>query len=550
MRRNVWSKLIKFLPYIVFALVALLILGPILKKGYVFTLDSITPPHYPAPTDTTTWRYFYNYALFGLNQVLPSYVIEKIVLFLIIFLSGLGIYKLVPIKSEWPKYAAAFLYIFNPFVYYRLLYGQNQLLLAYALTPFALKSIFNLYESFKLKNVLAVIFWLAIITFINLRNLNFILILLAITFLVLLIKLIVKLQYKKIILTITIGIAILAIFWLLAGNWLGQLFNFSGRDILNVNQEQEIAFQTNADPQYGLWFNVLSLYGFWGERYNQVDNLKNYVPIWPLLSVIIFLSVLTGIYYALKNRDLRDRALILTIVGALSLIVAIGIADGRIYPIAQFFDKVFFLVALREPQKFVSLLCLVYVFFLAASLDNLSKYLIKSKVALYSFAGIFILLPIVYSIALIWGGNKQLCISDYPQSWRNIQTTLNQDSSDYKVLFFPWHRYLAFKFSCDKVIENPAPGFFNKPMISGDNFEMAGIYTQGVSHQSEYIKKEFLDKRNTINDLADKLLGLKVKYIILAKEADWQEYDFLDRQDGLSVVYEDNETKLYRNLLK
>jgi len=538
-------KLNFWLPIVIYALLAFLISFPLLAKGYVFTLDNITPPFYKMPIDTTTWRFFYQLFLAKLNLLMPSYVIEKIILFLMIFLSGLGMHKLVPTKSEWPKYFAGIFYIFNPFFYSRFMIGQWTLLLAYSLTPFAIKSYLDFMDISNWKNALISIFWTILITFINLRNLNILAIFIVIILAIIIIKS--SKNLKKLLIIFAIFLASATIFLFLSSKWLFPLFNTDGKDILNVDKQQEMVFKSQADGKTGLYFNLAALYGFWGDSENHYLDQKVYVPGWSLLALLILILTVIGIYRGLKNEKTKYPIIVLLIASLLGFLLSIGINNQFIYKIDQFFQQIFFIEALREPQKFIAILCISYAYFGAIGLDYFLEISQKNKLARILCITTMLILPVIYSPGLIWGTYKQLKTTNYPASWSEANTILTQDTSNFNVLVFPWHRYMSFGFSNGRVIENPTSIFFTKPIISGDNMEMGSIYTQSVSHRSEFIKNEVLDKKDSISNLGDKMLGFNVKYILLLKEADWLEYGFISHQTDLELVFDNNEVSLYKS---
>jgi hypothetical protein len=155
--------------------------------------------------------------------------------------------------------------------------------------------------------------------------------------------------------------------------------------------------------------------------------------------------------------------------------------------------------------------------------------------------------PPLYSFA-IFGLYGQIKVTDYPREWYEINDYLNQDGEDFNVLFLPWHEFMDYSWipNRDKRLGNPARAFFNKPVIQGDNIEMPGIYSQSTNPISRYV--EFLlSKGNNVRNLGELIAPLNVKYIILAKEADYEIYNYLLQQDDLSVVQQKPGVTLLRN---
>jgi len=134
----------------VYAVVALLILLPLLGRGYILTLDMVFTPHIRWPVGGTN-SYPFWVLLHYLNQLLPSDVIQKLLLFTIFLLAGVGMHRLVRnidvrCKQTAGQYTlgafvAGTLYMVNPFTYERLMAGQYAVLFGYALLPWLARAL-------------------------------------------------------------------------------------------------------------------------------------------------------------------------------------------------------------------------------------------------------------------------------------------------------------------------------------------------------------------------------------------------------------------------
>ena len=101
-----------------------------------------------------------------------------------------------------------------------------------------------------------------------------------------------------------------------------------------------------------------------------------------------------------------------------------------------------------------------------------------------------------------------------------------------QVLFLPWHLYLAFPFTDGRVIANPAPTSFRRSVISGDNVEAVGIQTTSASPRSAFLERLFAQGPRT-HDFGSLVAPLGVKYVVLAKTADWRSYSWVSAQPDL-----------------
>lgn len=531
--------------YLIYSALALVVLLPLFKSGYVLAMDMVFVPHLAWPESFNVPGAF----LYLLNYILPSQVIQKVLLFLVLFLSGIGMHRLVPVKSEWSKYFAGFLYVFNPFVYSRFLFGHLWILMAYALTPFVVKSIFEFFNKVNFKNALKLSLWLVLIGFLSSHFIVFVFLFFAIASLVYLWKS--RKMRKEIFKIFKYTILVGLIFLIFSSWWIVPFFNISsprGQYVQEVINEKDFeTFQTEPDAKYGVLLNVAALYGFWGDRMGQYAVPKDVIPYWFPLFLVIFGLVILGTINTFRQN--KYKAIIFSTIAVIAFVLSVGIAYQPFASTINFLsEKVFLFKGFRDSQKFTALLVLVYSYFGAIGVNYILNLKIKKlesvKVLLMTF---FIALPILYSPLMVWGFKGQLQASDYPEEWFEVNEILNQDQNDFKTLFLPWHFYMSFSFTNNRVIFNPASIFFDKETIAGDNMELGKIYTRSAKPISQFIENKVLSKRNEIDNLGELLLPFDIKYIILAKEVDWPEYDFLNKQKDLEVIYDLKYIKLYQN---
>ena len=102
-----------------YSVVALVILGPLLGPGYILTLDMVFTPNLAMP-EMITSSYLFHAGLHVLNLVIPSDIIEKMLLFTVLLLSGLGMHRLMrslrlpaapASATAWAAYASGLLYM-------------------------------------------------------------------------------------------------------------------------------------------------------------------------------------------------------------------------------------------------------------------------------------------------------------------------------------------------------------------------------------------------------------------------------------------------------
>ncbi len=550
--------------YFAYVVLAFSILGPLFAPGYVLTTDMVFTPKIPMPSDVGGF-YLIGTFLHFLNYIVPSQIIEKILLFLAIFVGGVGMHRFAPVKSEWVRYFAGIFYILNPFVYSRFLYGHLYLLLAYALMPWFAKAVFEFFENTNFKNAFKVGLFLAFIGFVNIHSIYFVFLFFAACLLSHILKN--RNSKKEIFRSFRFSFLVGLIFLVFSGWWLAPTFLGESQTsqfiVSGIDNRHSEEFKTDADSDYGVIFNTAAMYGFWGDREWRYINQKNFVPYWPLVYFLILSIVAWGAISNsrfLKKKEGREgrelHILPMMVVGVVSLVLAVGMAYDGFKPLIEFLNNnLLFYKGYREPQKWVGFLILVYAYLASLGADDLimrfrklggnMKSELSSKFFIHIFPVLFLFIPIIYSPGLFWGFRGQLGAVDYPKSWYEVNDILNSDKDNFRVLFLPWRQYIDLSFA-GKIIANPAPDFFDKPVIAGDNMEMHDIYTQSVRLESKYIEEEILANRGNMKNLGEKLTPLNIKYVILVQETNFLDYDFITEQDDLDLVYYKDRIQLYR----
>ncbi|MBA2952374.1 hypothetical protein GON03_20340 [Nocardioides sp. MAH-18] len=122
-------------------LLTLVIMGPLLSRGFVLTYDMVFVPDLALRSDflglgSGLPRAVPSDALVAvLDNVLPGDVLQKVVLVAALGLAGTGARRLVPGGSTSAQIGATSLYLWSPFVAERLGIGHWPLLLTYAALP-------------------------------------------------------------------------------------------------------------------------------------------------------------------------------------------------------------------------------------------------------------------------------------------------------------------------------------------------------------------------------------------------------------------------------
>jgi hypothetical protein len=205
------------------------------------------------------------------------------------------------------------------------------------------------------------------------------------------------------------------------------------------------------------------------------------------------------------------------------------------------------LAGYREPQKFAGLvalgLSLLASFGTAAALRYVRQELQKSSAIFVGF--VLFLLPVIVTATIFWGGRGQLQARSYPAGWAEANKQLSADNDNFQTLFLPWHLYMHFNFA-DRIIVNPAPNYFDKPVIVSDDPEFEGSKPSASTFEQRQIS-ELLEKNLEAKDSADQLAKLNVKYVVLAHDNDYQKYTGFVQSPHLKLQFTSASIDLYRN---
>jgi len=523
----------RWLPQLTYVGVALLVLLPLFASGFILTLDLVFTPELPMP-QTVTSSYPFHALLHIFNLVVPADVLEKIMLFAVLFLSGLGAHRLVQTIAGrsitmWGLYVAGIFYMINPFTYSRLMAGQYAVLLGYALLPWLVRVALELVRKPSWNRALQVGVLTALIGIVSIHTLVAVAIL---TIVGTAIGVITKRLDIKFVLASAATCIILSSFWLVP-LMLGQ--GKTADTINSFTTADTEAFATVGENPLERLFHVLRLQGFWTEAKNLYLLPQDRLVGWGLVMFIIIGLALTGAVH------LWSRQKLLVLWFGLSALVGILLAIGA----NTLLVNLPLLAGLREPHKMVMLVALCYSVFLAFGVHAALQRLKKRGDGFYT-AGIvlFLSLPFLSALVMLWGANGQLQPRQYPTDWFSAKQQLQQDDGAGNILFLPWHQYMTFDFA-GRIIATPAPNFFGERVIVSQDPELDGA-SSGDMPKAQKIIAQLLDDAGRGEDVSGQLAEQNIRYLVLAKDLDYQTYTFLS-QPAFELVTDYQSIAIYKN---
>ncbi len=541
------KRLTQYGHWLFFVTLALVIMGPLLQKGYILALDMVFGPVSASARDLLFGfeapvlgaRLLPELLLAVAGALGPVWLVQKIILLSIFTLAGIGAYRLPPVPSRAARYYAGLLYGVNPFVYVRFLAGHWYILVSYAVVPFAVKSFISLLERPSLKQGARV---LALTSLVAISS--HLLALTAIVYLVLYLFWVVQRRSAPSLHLYVAGLV--PAFFLLNAYWLMPALT-ADRTLLQAISELDLDAFAPVTVVFSPWVSIALMLGFWREGYVYAVNVV------PAVGLAFGVIVWVAIYGASWTYRSWLTMAVFTI-GVIGFVLGSGVAgpfEGLFRFLALHFP---FFEGFRDSHKFVLLLVLAYALLGAHGVDAVVAVAGRGRawqrrLALAAIILVF-LAPLAYSFTLFWGFNGYVKATSYPEDWYTVRRILKEDAGDYGILVLPWESYMPYPWvpNRDSSVRTPARNFFEGNLIYPKQvIRRGGIYAQSFAPEQPYIKS-LLAQSPTFRDLGARLRPLAVKYVVLEKGGrQLARYNFLYDQQDLELVLDGETIALFRN---
>jgi hypothetical protein len=519
-------------PYLVMLAVPLVILGPLYARGYILQYDMIFSPFYNINFDNMQngiglfQPLVLNLIQMFFSFLLPMDIVQKLILTAVIFLCMFSVYKSMPMTSRVARLLAGIVYTLNPFVYDRLMAGHWRFLLAYSITPFVVKSIYNLLTNPNRKNLLLSALLWSLAVFSNAHHIVIIGVIFGCMVLVFARNL--KVVYYAL---GCVGLVILAnIWWLIPAVFIPNSTN-------SFNVAQFYAFATTSDTNYGLTFNMLSLQGFWHKGW---DSIKDYYAFWPLLVIVWLLPVYWGLgRFAALSINAKRLIIALSLASIIALFYAAGPASAISSINVWLYQNVPGLSGMREPQKMLAILAIFYSVLTAYAVDHLLR--IKQKRYAVIVIIPFLIASMLIARPMLWGFNGQVKTYEYPTSWYQMRKILDNDKSTHKAILLPWEIYVNNTIT-NKLVANPASGFFGDKLIVSQRMLLPSV-TDVESKQDSDITTALAKKDSRM--LIAAMKAVDANYIVITEDFTDGNYSWLKNSLAAHNIINDSKLLVY-----
>ena len=544
-----------------------MILFSLLSNMFILTFDMSWGPHYPQSSIESNLYLIHKFIYY--IGLLSGWLPQKLILFSIFFIAGYGAFsfvqKVAKPQSSLITHFAGVLYIFNPFVYTRLMAGQWLVLIGYALLPWVILSVYKFIYRPTLRNAGSVLIWMLLIGFTSIHTLPIVGLTVAVLGIVALAVAFIDknfwLRRKKLLLY---GIGITAAWLVINLVWLIPLISgksSAGQSIDSFASSAGSSSQLEAFATHGTIFgspalSALGLTGFWADGQGRYLLPSGIGWPWYVAAALIIGLALLGAIVSFRRRHVMGMTL--AISGLIAFVLAIGIASPVTAPLTLFLNQYVPLYAgFREPQKWLMLLALSYAYLGAVGLSAITARVMRvekwSKLST-PIVIVALILPIVFAPNLAWGAGGQLQSVQYPAGWQqaaeylNSQPGIKENPKDTTIVVLPWHMYLHVDF-VGRVVANPARYYFPQNIIVGDNPELRGVPPLAQTDITSYIGNTLIPQRNYTTDAGLQLKKRGVQYVMVLKEADYNDpdkYGWVQRQTGFTKVLDNESLTLYK----
>jgi hypothetical protein len=514
----------------------------------IFTPSMHPPSSLLGPSQgTMNVTLVYNLA-WVLSRAIGGVLLQKIVLFLLGFLSGYLMYRNVPARTGAARFFAGTVYGVNPFVYTRMLMGQWGLLLGYALIPVALSSMLKTVKEPAAGRCARTALWLAGIAILSLHMGT-------IALLACVLAGIFQLATRRFHGSRRTGSkaaialpAVLLLFLLLGAMW---IIPASRGDVAASFDKTDLkVFETRSTSSVGVALSVVGMYGYWK---TQIDSVmpRGWVPLWPVIAIgLVFLS-LFGFWSYRHDPKRRPLVWALLVLGVAGFFLALGARAPLTGPLFSFvYNHVPAFRLFREPQKFVALLALPYAILGGLGVERLltrrSRKPGQQDGWRRALPVLLILLVLFYSFRMfggLWGEARAV---SYPKSWYQAKQVLESDNGDWNVLYLPSYWYMRFDFTKSRwTITSPMQFFFNSRYVRLNTL-MVGPVKLDQQPIDSYIDASLQSARKNSN-LGAMLAPLNVRYVLMPLNMASENFRFVEKQNDLKVVGRWRDLVLMRN---
>jgi hypothetical protein len=537
MFKSLFQKYKSTIPY--WTVVLAIVLPWFLGSGYLFLTDYVWGPVFPLHWGEPDFLFNFTFSMLG--WAISAAFLQKLWLTAVIALLLFGGRFLAKQFLDKPLvvFGASLIFLFNPFVYDRLLYGQVFVVASLASLVWLAGYAVTWLKTLSYKSACQMGMWIALCV---LWSPHFIFI--VGLFLVALFSAVIISRGVSKKVFYQIGLIVFMTL-LLNANWLvatalgeSRATEFAQTQISHQDFE---AFRTAGNSTGQVIRNVLQLSGFWGKDQYRYTDLAQNKTNWGRSFILLAPLIIFGLVGLIRTKETRVFGLSSMVLVVVATLLSLGLGTPFSTKLTYWlFEHIPFYGGLRDTQKWSSLLVVIYGLWFIFGLKAWQKFsMVKNQ-----FAALHIILAIsivLWAPLLLWGFWTQAKPHSYPDSWIQADRTLVNNGCSGQTLFLPWHLYMRFSFT-DSVVANPAPRFFSCSTLWGTNQEFGGIDDNSGNLKSQQIRVWLADFGQKPHILKE----LDIQTVVVAKAGDWPNYSWVSKLPYLIKMEDSAELTVYQ----
>lgn len=504
---------------------ALLVVGPLLKPGYLLLRDAVsTPRSYVSDTAlglTAAPRAApQDFAVAVASHVLDGGVVVKALLVLGLWLAGWGAARLVvtalPDAGLAGQFVATTLAIWNPYVAERLLQGHWSLLVGYGCLPWVATAMLTLRAG--AGSFFGLAFWIA------LAGLTPTGLLLAATVGLVCVAGPGPGRPRWLCATVALGAALVAALpWLTAAVLGASLAAHTVANTLGV-----AAFAPRAEPGLGTLASLAGLGGIWNGEAVPISR----TTLFAVASAVVLLgTVAAGLPTVLRRPAVRP----LLVLAAAAVLVPAGLATGPgLHLLGAVVDAVPGFGVLRDGQKWVALAVPGYALAGAGAVVTLQRWLWPAITAPVCCLALIFALP-----DLAWGVWGQVSPVQYPRGWAAVAAAINERPATVAVL--PAGTMRLYGWSGRAPVLDPLPRWVRADVLSTGDLAISGTVIPGEGSRARAVQQLLLAGPDPAA-----LAPAGVGWLVVESDTAGDMGASARTLDALTPVYRDDDIALYR----
>jgi hypothetical protein len=262
------------------------------------------------------------------------------------------------------------------------------------------------------------------------------------------------------------------------------------------------AFGADADSPLGLLGSVLTLGGIWNE--GAVPGSRALPSALALTAVLLVLAVIGAT--ELRRHLGRAELAALSGLAVAGLVVALSSAlPGGDSVLEWLVSEVPGGGLIRDGQKFLAWYALLVALAAAAGAARLARAVVNRHTAV-AVTLVAALVPVAALPDLAWGAAGRLQPSSYPAEWTDIRATLQeqgvQDGDHGDLVVLPYQPFRRFPWAGDRTVLDPAPRFLGVEAVVPDALPVGDAVIAGEDRRAAEVAAALDAGPDAVSELA------------------------------------------------